>query len=212
MYIPSTFTMEEREALFTFMQTYNFATLVTIDNSVPYATHLPVLLDRTQGEAGTLVAHVAKANPQWQHFANGQEVLVIFEGPHSYISPSWYASEFAVPTWNYTAVHAYGVVQVVEEQALKQQMLTELVAYHEAPMERPWTFQWSDRYINLTKAIVAFTITITRLEGKTKLSQNRSADDQAGVIQALGQSPYAMDRQVAALMADNVSTVARQPT
>jgi transcriptional regulator len=204
--------MEEREVLYSFMQTYNFATLVTIDQGTPYATHLPVMLDRSQGEHGTLVAHMAKANPQWQHFANGQDVLLIFHGPHSYISPSWYTSEFAVPTWNYTAVHAYGHAQLVEEQALKQQMLTELVTYHEAAMERPWTFQWSDRHINLTKAIVAFTIRITRLEGKAKLSQNRSAEDQAGVIRALEQSPYSMDHQVAALMADNVSTVARQPT
>jgi transcriptional regulator len=194
------------------MQAHNFATLVTIADGAPYATHLPVMLDQTLGEYGTLVAHLAKANPQWQHFANDQEVLLIFQGPHSYISPSWYASEFAVPTWNYTAVHAYGIAEVVEDQATRQQMLSTLVAYHEAPMQRPWTFQWSEKHVNLAKGIVAFTVKITRLEGKAKLSQNRPMADQEGVIHALGQSPYDMDRQVAALMADNVSTVARQPT
>lgn len=212
MYIPSAFTIEERSALAAFMQTHNFATLVTIADGVPYATHLPVLLDQTQGEYGVLVAHLAKANPQWRHFTDEQEVLVIFQGPHSYISPAWYVSEFAVPTWNYTAVHAYGIAQVVEDQAVKEQMLNELVAHHESNRERPWTFQWSEKHRNLAKGIVAFTVRITRLEGKAKLSQNRPTADQEGVIDALGQSPYDMDRQVAALMTDNVSTVARQPT
>src|SRR4051794_13385526 len=146
MYIPTLFKADELETLQAFMQTYNFVTLITNDNGTPFATHLPILLDKQRGPYGTLTAHMARANPQWRHFTTGQAVLVIFQGPHTYISPSWYTNEFNVPTWNYTAVHAYGSPRIIEDQTMIQRHLDELVQYQEAAMPQPWSFTWSDRH------------------------------------------------------------------
>ncbi len=203
MYIPAYFKEENMESLHSLMQAYDFATLITTDNGTPFATHLPFMLDRTRGQYGALISHMARANPQWQHFTTATEVLVIFQGPHTYISPSSYKSEFSVPTWNYAVVHAYGRPRLIEEQIEIQQVLDNLVSQHEAPRTQPWTFNWLDRYINLTKAIVAFEIAITRLEGKLKLSQNRSLDDRTGVINDLSSSPSTADQAVAELMVAN---------
>ena len=106
MYSPGHFQINDPETLTAFMREHSFATIVTHDGAVPHATHMPVLLDPDRGPQGTLVSHMARANPQWKHFADGREVLVIFTGPHAYVSPAWYATTPAVPTWNYTAVHA----------------------------------------------------------------------------------------------------------
>lgn len=182
MYIPSVFKEAELEVLHNLMQAYNFATLITCQAGTPFATHLPFMLHPQRGQYGTLVAHIARANPQWHDFNTDAEVLVIFQDFYTYISPSWYTSEFSVPTWNYAAVHAYGVPRLIEDSVAIQQVLDELVQHHEAPRTPPWSFEWSERYMNLTKAIVAFEITITRLEGKLKLNQNRSTEDRLGVI------------------------------
>ena len=200
MYIPASFKEENIESLHSLMQAYNFATLITSEHGTPFASHLPFMLDPTRGDYGTLITHMARANPQWQHFTTATEVLVIFQGPHTYISPAWYTSEFSVPTWNYAVVHAYGRPRLIEEQAEIQRVLDNLVNQHEAPRAQPWTFNWSDRHINLTKVIVAFEIEITRLEGKLKLSQNRSIDDQVQVINGLHNSPSTADQAVAELM------------
>lgn len=201
MYIPTLFKEEQLDTLHSLMQAHNFATLITCQAGTPFATHLPFMLHAQRGPYGTLVAHMARANPQWQHFSTEAEVLVIFQGPHAYITPSWYTSEFNVPTWNYAVVHAYGTPRLIEEPEKIQRMLDELVDYHEAPRTPPWTFEWSERHVNLTKAIVAFELPITRLEGKFKLNQNRSAEDRAGVIQGLDSSPAEAERAVATLMA-----------
>jgi transcriptional regulator len=201
VYIPPLFCEESLAEMQEMMETYNFATLVTVDQGIPFATHLPFMLDRTSGAHGTLLAHMARANPQWTHFATGQEVLVIFQGPHAYISPAWYESDFAVPTWNYIAVHAYGIPSIVDDPWLVQQMLDKLVARHETPRPEPWRFAWTERYVNLSKGVVAFTLGITRLEGKAKLSQNRTEADRRGAIQGLQNSGEAGDRLVAAQMA-----------
>jgi transcriptional regulator len=207
MYTPSAYQATDREMLFGLMEQFNFATLVTVSDNAPFATPLPFLLDRNRGEQGTLRAHMARANPQWQQFADGQEVLVIFQGPHAYISPAWYTSEFAVPTWNYTVIHAYGQPRLIDDQETVQQMVEGLVAYHETPRPQPWSFTWTDRYLNLLKGIVAFEIEITRLEGKAKLSQNRSYEDQLGVVQGLRQSLDPGEQQVATQMAMNLTAV-----
>ena len=217
MYLPKINRETDPNALNSFMQQHSFATLISNDaDNVPFATHLPVLLDTTRGERGTLVAHMARANPHWRHFSaedasSSDEVLVVFQGPHAYISPSWYASEFSVPTWNYTAVHAYGKPKIVQDGADLRKMLTELVATYEPPMAqasqvesslvKPWSTDWSDaRNEPLLKAIVGFELEITRLEGKFKLSQNKPAADRAGVIKALQQSTDQDERGVADMM------------
>ncbi len=200
MYIPSSNKEDNLEALHHLMRAYNFATLITSDNGTPFATHTPFMLDSTRGAYGTLVSHMARANPQWQHFTTAHEVMVMFQGPHAYISPAWYTAEFSVPTWNYAVAHAYGIPKIIEDQGAIQQILDELVSHHEASMPQPWTFNWSAYHINLTKAIVAFEIEITRLEGKFKLSQNRSQIDQQGVINGLNHSPFEADHAVAEMM------------
>src|SRR6266849_6044575 len=117
MYIPQAFRKEDVRTLHTFMQAYSFATLVTQQNGVPFATHLPFLLDNGHGPHGTLLAHMARVNPQWHDFDSAQEVLVIFQGPHAYISPSWYEDDVAlsVPTWNHLVVHAYVTPRRIED-------------------------------------------------------------------------------------------------
>ena len=197
MYSPDAFKMEDKDVLFAFMEQHSFATIVSHDDEAPVATHVPVLLRR---DKGTLVSHIARANPQWKYFAQGKEVLVIFTGPHAYISPAWYASQPAVPTWNYTAVHVYGKPRIVSDQEEFAAMLRELVEYHESSREPRWDGALPEEYRDgLMRAIVGVEIEITRIEGKFKLSQNRPADA-VGVIKALQSSADQTEREVAELM------------
>ena len=203
MYIPKAFREDDIKTLHTFMREYSFATLVTQQEGVPFASHLPFLLDAEQGPNGTLLAHVARANPQWRTLDSTQEVLVIFQGPHAYISPSWYEVELSVPTWNYAAVHAYGLPHLVEEQAALYDLLKALIQTHEARFEKPWPFQLSAEYLQkMMQGIVGFEIHITRLEGKFKLSQNRIASEREKVIAALQDCPDTLNAGVAELMRD----------
>src|SRR5579864_6650019 len=115
MYIPPAFRIEDKAKLAAFLRQHSFATLITQDDAAPFASHLPMLFRPDRGPHGTLLAHMARANPQWQHFAGGREALAIFHGPHGYISPSWYETAPAVPTWNYAAVHAYGPAAIITD-------------------------------------------------------------------------------------------------
>jgi len=201
MYIPKAFHEEDRATLHALMQQYSFATLITQHDDRPFASHLPLILHADDGPYGTLVGHMARANPQWRDFATGQEVLAIFQGPHAYVSPSWYEVHPSVPTWNYTAVHAYGVPQVITDQATLQALLRTLVETYEAPSARPWAFELPPEYLQgMLQGIVGFTMPITRLEGKYKLSQNRPEQDRPRVIAALETQGDALSAGVAALM------------
>jgi transcriptional regulator len=189
MYIPKAFREDDISRLHTFMEAYSFATLVTQHESIPFATHLPFLLDPERGPNGILLAHMARANPQWHDFASAQEVLVIFQGPHTYISPSWYEVELSVPTWNYAVVHVYGLPRLIEDQEELYNLLKTLIQTHEANFEKPWPFQLPDDYLQkMMRRIVGFEIEITRLEGKFKLSQNRTETERENVIAALQES------------------------
>jgi transcriptional regulator len=144
---------------------------------------------------------MARANPQWHNFAADQEVLVIFQGPHSYVSPSWYEVELSVPTWNYAVVHAYGTPRLITDHGEFYALLDTLVRTHEAQFATPWRFALPEDYVHkMMQGIVGFAIHITRLEGKFKLSQNRSSTDQEHVVAALQHSNDAVSRDVAALM------------
>jgi transcriptional regulator len=146
---------------------------------------------------------MARANDQWQRLQGGGEVLAIFQGPHAYISPSWYEAELAVPTWNYVAVHAYGIATLIEEDAALTRMLGELVHTFEAGLPNPWRFQLPTEFTErMLRGIVGFRIEITRLEGKLKLSQNRSAADRKGAVTALQRNGDPTGVAVAQLMAD----------
>ena len=189
MYIPKHFREDDLNTLHDLMRVYSFATLITQHEGVPFATHLPFILDAQRGPYGTLLAHVARANPQWRDFNSEQEVLVIFQGPHAYVSPSWYEVELSVPTWNYAAVHAYGIPRLIEDGEELYQLLKVLIETHESQFENPWPFQLPDDYLQkMMRGIVAFEIEITRLEGKFKMSQNRTASERENVIAALNAS------------------------
>ncbi|HLK59203.1 MAG TPA: FMN-binding negative transcriptional regulator [Chthonomonadaceae bacterium] len=197
MYIPAHFHEDDLVLLHEMMRAYNFGTLVTCQDRVPFATHLPFHLDAERGAYGTLRAHLARANPQWRSFPSEEEVLALFQGPHAYISPSWYEMHPSVPTWNYIAIHAYGVPRLLDEAALRA-ALADLVHTHEAPLEPPWRFEdLPEEYVQkMLRGIVGFEIEITRLEGKFKLSQNRSEADRRSVAERLRQTG---DAQLAAL-------------
>ena len=189
MYIPKAFREDDINTLHKLMQEYSFATLITLHEGVPFATHLPFILDAKRGSNGTLLAHMARANPQWRDFKSELEVLVIFQGPHAYVSPSWYEVELSVPTWNYAVVHAYGIPRLVEEGEELYTILKILIQTHEAQFENAWPFQLSNEYLQkMMRGIVGFEIEITRLEGKFKMSQNRTESERENVIAALQES------------------------
>jgi transcriptional regulator len=201
MYSPAHFQIEDPAMIQAFMRRHSFATVITHDGSAPFATHMPVLHHAEGGTHGTLITHMARANPQWRHFADGREVMVIFHGPHAYISPNWYETRPMVPTWNYATVHAYGVPRVIEDKAALRTMLRELVDTFEADQQQPYGELLSDDYIDqLSPGIVGLEIPITRLEAKFKLSQNRTPADQVGVIAALEKSVDQTERELAEMM------------
>lgn len=202
MYVPRHFAEEDPDVLRQFMQDYNFATFVTQHHGQMVASHLPFMLAANEGAHGTLYAHLAKANPQAAQLDGQNEALVIFQGPHTYISPTLYEQpDVNVPTWNYAVIHAYGVPKVIDNSAQLQHMLDELVDYHEAGSAEPYsTAQAAAHVERLMPGIVAFRLEITRLEGKFKLSQNRSLTDRAQVREALAVSERADDQAMAGLM------------
>lgn len=209
MYIPKLNRVDDKNKNFQLMEANSFATVVTVDEAgLPFATHMPVVLDKSRGQLGTLISHIARANPQWKHFAHAEEILVIFGGPHAYISPTWYAGDFNLPTWNYMAVHAYGKPNLVEDEATLQQMLTDLIAVNERGRTPEWMVDWSDeRNVKMLKVIVGFEMEITRLEGKSKLNQNKTVADQQGVIENLRQIGSADGVRVATQMERNLAGI-----
>ena len=200
MYIPAHFVETDPAALHAFIERYSFGLLVTPVDGLPFATHLPFLLDRTGGAHGTLIGHVARANPQWRQ-AGGQTALAVFSGPHAYISPAWYEAENVVPTWNYTAVHASGPVEVIEEPAALLGIVERTVATFEAGRPSPWSFDTRGPFVDrLLGQIVGFRIPIERLEGKRKLSQNHPPERRAKVVRALAAQGGADAREIAEMM------------
>ena len=197
MYLPSYFEESDRETLYGVIRANNFGLLITVVDGAPFVTHLPFLL-----EGDRLVAHMARANPQWRSFGQG-EALCVFQGPHAYVSPRWYAGTRLVPTWNYVAVHVYGAPRIVEDPSAVRDQQARLVAAHEAGAATPWTMDGlpESHLVGQLRAIVAFEMPIARIEGKFKLNQNRTAEDRAGVIDALGQSAHPGDQDMATLMA-----------
>lgn len=187
MYVPAAFAETDLSRLHAFIEQYSFGLLVSQLEGLPFATHLPFLLERAAGPNGTLFGHMARANPHWTQ-ASGQTVLAIFSGPHTYISPSWYEAEQVVPTWNYTAVHAYGRIEIVEDREALLKIVQALTRTFEQPMPRPWSFDPLSTYAErMLGQIVGFRIEIAKIEGKWKLNQNHPAERRQKVVQALRQ-------------------------
>lgn len=201
MYTPPSFVENDRNTLHDFMDQNSFATLISTDEHEPFASHLPLLIERDRRSHGVLTGHFARANPHWQ-VANGQRVLIIFHGPHAYISPGWVQSTTMVPTWNYVAVHAYGVLRTVGDPRHVRDILTRMVSRYESRREHPWSMDLADdEFIDkLTSAIVGFEVVIDRLEGKWKLSQNHSTERREQTISGLLGTARADEAQIARLM------------
>lgn len=184
MYIPSHFAVTDRQRLHDFIGAHSFGMLVSQHGDEPFATHLPLLLRRDEGTHGTLIGHMAKANPHWQS-ADGRTVLAVFAGPHAYISPAWYEAQHVVPTWNYVAVHVYGTLHAIHEPDKLTEILTESLAEFEDP-DSSWTFDPASEFaVKLRQQIVGFRIDINRIEGKWKLNQNHPRERREKVMNAL---------------------------
>ncbi|HEY0757267.1 MAG TPA: FMN-binding negative transcriptional regulator [Ktedonobacteraceae bacterium] len=208
MYIPKHFREDNLTTLQTLMRQNSFATLVsTQEDGVPLATHLPILLESEPAPYGAFKAHLALGNPQWRTLSDEREVLVIFQGAHAYISPSWYEVELSVPTWNYAAVHAYGRPRLITEPAELYTHLSTLITTYEGNFPQPWPFEKlpMDYVEKMMKGVVGLSIEITRLQGKYKMSQNRSAREQEQVIEQLQTAADTTTREVAAIMQERLS-------
>ena len=201
MYIPEFNRIEDRSAGLAFMRANPFAVLISNTNDGPFATHLPVVIDETNGSLG-IRAHVAKGNPHWKLFEQEQpaDSLVIFHGPHAYISPSLYELKESVPTWNYATVHAYGRGGIIDADADKRQVLVALIGQFDASYLQQWNSLGEQYQSRMLSHIVAFEITITRLETKFKVSQNRTKAEQENIIRSLGASRDSAISGVAELM------------
>ncbi|MEH2247126.1 FMN-binding negative transcriptional regulator [Nostoc sp.] len=207
MYIPNAFREDDIEKLVAFMRANSFATLVSILNDVPVASHIPLVVT-VQNNVIKLSGHLAKPNPQWQVFGVG-EALAVFTGPHAYISPSLYEKEESVPTWNYIAVHAYGVPQVItlgDSPELMDKMIEEMIDTYGSEYKSQWHSLSDNFREGMMNGIIGFEMTVTRLEGKYKLSQNRSHSDQNNVAHALLQSTESTVHAIGAAMKQNLET------
>jgi transcriptional regulator len=193
--------MEDVTVAYQVIQENSFATLFSLHHGMPFATHLPLLLNKEQTY---LYGHFARPNPQWQDIQQ-QTVLAVFHGPHCYISPAWYETNQAVPTWNYVTVHVYGHVELIEDEHELMRSLHDMVVKYEAP-DSPYRLQDVDAELlsAMNKGVQGFKIKIDRIEGKAKLSQNHSRHRQELVIKQLERIPSPNEQQIASLMKANL--------
>jgi transcriptional regulator len=191
MYLPEKFAESRPEELFRLMREHPLGMLVTHTASGLEANHLPFLVDEDRGASGTLLAHVARANPVWREVGDGTEVLVVFRGAQGYISPNWYPSKQEthrhVPTWNYEVVHAHGRIYVRDDEKFVRGVVARLTRVNEAGEPRPWkmTDAPEDYILEQLSHIVGIEVELTRVEGKRKLSQNRDLRDFESTLSAL---------------------------
>ncbi len=206
MYVPDHYVLEDQAAIAGLLRRHGFALLVTAADGMPQASHLPFLFDPERGPKGTLTAHLARANPQAAELerlaAAGGRALVVFQGPHAYVSPTWYGTAPAVPTWNYLAVHAYGTPEIVEGSARVRALLERLVGVHESGMAKPWSLDsQKDTYIGaMIRGILAFEIPVARLDAKAKLNQNKRAEERRAAAAGLRAGGDPQAQELAALM------------
>jgi transcriptional regulator len=208
MYIPTHFEETDPNVLHALIRSHPLGAWVTTHAGELAANHIPFLIDSTRGAHGTLIGHVARANPVWQALDGSAESLVIFQGAEAYISPSWYPSKHAhgkmVPTWNYAVVHAYGPARAIEDPAWLLQCVTQLTNTHEATHALPWkvTDAPADYVDKLLQQIVGIEIPISKLIGKWKVSQNRALADKLGAAAGLMARDDARAQEMAALVTE----------
>ena len=201
MYSPPAYREDRLDVLHALMREWSFATIVSMGPDGILATQLPFLLDENGGK-GRLVTHLARNNPQWRHFERGEEALVVFQGPHAFISPSWYDNRHTFPTWNYTAVHAYGRPVLNTDPDWLRALLRRVIDTYDTPLGGPWRFDDmpESEIAPRLKAIVGVEIAIDRLEGKLKLNQDKSQQDRDGVVAALERTDVPGARETAEAM------------
>lgn len=200
MYIPAINRMNDQEEILSFIERFSFGTIIsTAADGLPTATHLPFLIEREAGSF-VLLAHFAKVNPQWKQLAHNKKILVIFQEPHAYISPTHYEKELNVPTWNYIAVHVYGEGMLIEEQDQVQALLDRTVEQYERTYKPQYDRLPEDFKLKMSQGIVAFKIRVTGIEGKKKLSQNKTRNEQEKIIHTLSQSGNSNEQYIAEYM------------
>lgn len=203
MYTPALFKEDDLKRIHQLIHDHPFGVLV--GDGVLEAVHLPFVLRPSPGSNGSLVFHVARANPIWRQFERGVEALAIFSGPHAYISPDWYGAEEQVPTWNYAAVHAYGIPEIVKDRNAVEDALTLLTEREEAHLDKVhWRTDRLSRenYDKLRAAIVCCHMPVSRFEGKWKFNQNKTKDQRMGVVEALNATGRQPDQDVATIMGE----------
>jgi transcriptional regulator len=206
MYIPSAFREEDLSTIHAEMRKIQLATMVTMTPAGLVATHLPLMLDPTVGEYGTLYGHVARGNAQWRETVDGVEALAIFTASDAYVSPSWYPSKpetgKVVPTWMYAAIHAYGTARFIDDAEWLRSVVTRLTDRHEAEFAEPWKVTDApEAYINAQLArIIGVELPISRLEGKWKFDQRSTEADRLGVRAGLEVSGTASNLKAAEVM------------
>ncbi len=203
MYIPKSFIITDKEEIVALMKQFSFATLITANNNIPAATHLPFTLT-ARGDELILSSHFARANNQWQDILN-TKLLVIFQGPHAYISPSHYERDLSVPTWDYIAVHAYGHARIVTETVEIFDMLEAMISSYDKEYTQQWEKLPQEFKSKMLKGIVPFEITITELQASKKLSQNKTTSEQQRIIQSLSKSTDSNEQGIAAYMQQNLN-------
>jgi transcriptional regulator len=207
MYVPAQFKEDRVAVLHDAIRKYGFGTLVTSSEEGLEASHLPLLLDPEPAPLGTVLGHLARANPQWQRVKPGTEALAIFLGPNTYITPSWYPTKQesgkVVPTWNYLAIHAYGTLSFFDDPGELRAHVSKMTDTHESPRAAPWAVSDAPESFvqGMLRAIVGFKLRVTRLEGKWKMSQNRPAQDVEGVLKGLAREDDEAHEVVAEIVA-----------
>ena len=200
MYLPRHYAVTDKQQIHDFIKGNGFGILFSGNGPEPVASHLPFILDESAGEQGTLLSHMAGANRQWRH-ADGQHVLTVFHGAHTYVSPTWYQDPETVPTWNYVAVHVYGILKVVQDQERIQNILARITDYYEASLPQPWQAEFTSEYAQqMVKRIVAFEIEIDKMQGKWKLNQNHPEERRRRVVDVLKTMPDDNSQGIVTLM------------
>ncbi|RNB81242.1 FMN-binding negative transcriptional regulator [Brevibacillus fluminis] len=203
MFIPKPYRQNDQQKLLTFMRAYPFATIVTGGGSNPLATHLPFIVERENDEV-KLVSHMALANPQWKALRDQEEVLVIFQGPHAYITPAFYNTPLGVPTWNYASVHAYGTPVIRSGTEGVVQTLLKTISAFEPGYQTQWENIPSEYAGKLMGELVAFEIRVTSLEGAFKLSQDKTVAVQERIASWLEQDSDSVIAAVGGMMRENL--------
>ena len=200
MYVPDLYAETDKAQIYDFIRDNGFGILFSHQGPGPTATHLPFV--PVEGEDGQdmIIGHMARANEQWKH-ADGQEVLIVFHGPHAYVSPTWYREEDVVPTWNYAVVHVYGTFEAVQDRAETVDIVSRIVDYYESFEPRAWTTDFDSPYNRkMIRGVTAFRVKISRVEGKWKMGQNRPPYLRRRALEELQKRPGENEQAVARLM------------